>query len=255
MNSDWDQRLQKAVEEKFFLEIPNLQTGIFLERKSRFIMNFEDNLGQLKSAHCVNTGAMKDLLIPGQPVLIEPLDPVPSRRLNYRWMAIRSLEGEWVGTHTLMGPKLISHILLQKWHFFSKNDLEGKISSCEWIPEPGLEKSRLDWKWVCHDNYGYVEIKNVHWKRTGFSEVWFPDGVTVRGTKHLNLLTALQGYKISAMMVYMVQRSDCDNLRIAEDIDPVYAAAHHMAEKSGVNFRAYACQWNEKGLFLSKRMI
>ena len=90
----------------------------------------------------------------------------------------------------------------------------------------------------------YVEIKNVHLKRDlpgreGAAE--FPDAVTKRGAKHLVEMSEMVRQGARAVMVYLVQRGDCDHFRIADDVDPAYASALAEARECGVEAICYDC--------------
>ena len=64
-------------------------------------------------------------------------------------------------------------------------------------------------------------MKNVTLSRQkGIAE--FPDAITSRGQKHIQeLLNAnKQGYNI--YLLFVIQRDDCNKLKIAKDIDPKY---------------------------------
>ena len=42
-----------------------------------------------------------------------------------------------------------------------------------------------------------------------------------------------------AVLLYLVQRSDCDRVTVASDIDPAYARAMQAARAAGVEVLAY----------------
>ena len=44
-----------------------------------------------------------------------------------------------------------------------------------------------------------------------------------------------------ALMFYLVQRSDCNLFKLAEDIDPAYAETFTEVRKVGVEAVCYAC--------------
>jgi sugar fermentation stimulation protein A len=86
----------------------------------------------------------------------------------------------------------------------------------------------------------YVEVKNVHFRRTtGLAE--FPDTVTARGAKHLEELGDMAEAGFRAVMLYLVQREDCDLFRICGDLDPFYAAGFRRALSRGVEAYAVKC--------------
>ena len=72
----------------------------------------------------------------------------------------------------------------------------------------------------------------------------FPDAVTVRGAKHLGALARQVAQGARAVVVYVVQRTDCADFRIAADIDPIYAASFAAALDGGVEALCYACEVN-----------
>ena len=87
----------------------------------------------------------------------------------------------------------------------------------------------------------YVEVKNVHYRREGrLAE--FPDSVTSRGAKHLEELGDMVEAGHRAVMVYLIQRGDCDTLSLCRDLDPVYGEAFDRAMKRGVEACAIRCK-------------
>ncbi|MEL6790978.1 MAG: DNA/RNA nuclease SfsA, partial [Pseudomonadota bacterium] len=93
----------------------------------------------------------------------------------------------------------------------------------------------------------YVEIKNVHLMRTpGLAE--FPDSVTSRGAKHLGDLSAMVAAGHRAVMLYIVQRGDCDSFALAHDLDPAYGEAMDAARAAGVDVLCYDCDVSVSGV-------
>ena len=79
----------------------------------------------------------------------------------------------------------------------------------------------------------YVEIKNVHLSREkGLAE--FPDAITTRGAKHLRELSLISKSGLRAVMLYLIQRNDCNFFKIAQDIDTEYAEEFNNALNAGV---------------------
>ncbi len=97
----------------------------------------------------------------------------------------------------------------------------------------------------------YVEVKNVHLRRTGrLAE--FPDSVTSRGAKHLAELAAMAASGARAVMLFIIQRGDCDRLRMAADLDPTYAKAFREALRGGVEALAYGCTISETAIRVTR---
>ncbi len=86
----------------------------------------------------------------------------------------------------------------------------------------------------------FVEVKNVHLKRTSGAE--FPDTATARGVRHLGALARTVQAGARAVLVYVVQRADCADFRLAADLDPLYARAAGTARAAGVETLCLACR-------------
>jgi sugar fermentation stimulation protein A len=55
-----------------------------------------------------------------------------------------------------------------------------------------------------------------------------------------------------AVMLYVVQRADCNAFTIAGDIDPAYAEALAQARRQGVEMLCYTCAIRTTGIRLVK---
>jgi sugar fermentation stimulation protein A len=99
----------------------------------------------------------------------------------------------------------------------------------------------------------YVEVKNVHLMReAGLAE--FPDSKTQRGAKHLRELSAMAAQGNRAVMVFLTQRSDAERFKLADDIDPVYAAAFQTAAAAGVEMLCYRCRLSPTEIAVDRRI-
>jgi sugar fermentation stimulation protein A len=80
----------------------------------------------------------------------------------------------------------------------------------------------------------------------------FPDTVTARGAKHLGELADMVREGHRAVMVYLVQRGDCDRLKLCRDLDPAYCAAFDRAASAGVEAFAIRCQITQNEIIPEK---
>ena len=87
-------------------------------------------------------------------------------------------------------------------------------------------------------------------RQKGLAE--FPDSVTARGTRHLNELADMVQAGHRAVMLYLIQRTDCRRMTLAADIDPAYAAAWNRATALGVETIAIDCQITPQEIRLGK---
>jgi sugar fermentation stimulation protein A len=92
----------------------------------------------------------------------------------------------------------------------------------------------------------------VHLKRQQRAE--FPDAVTQRGVKHLQQLTKAVQQGARAVILYVVQRQDCDAFSIAADIDANYWAAHQRALLYGVEQLCYQCKISLTDMTLERKL-
>ncbi|NBN77257.1 DNA/RNA nuclease SfsA [Microvirga tunisiensis] len=211
-----------------------LISGRLVRRYKRFLADvILDEDGSEVTAHCANPGSMLGLNAPGSRVYLSRSDN-PARKLPLSWELIEA-DGVLVGISTAHPNRLVEEAILAG----RARGLEGYASLRREV-RYGLN-SRID---ILLDHPDrprcYVEVKNVHLMRqAGLAE--FPDSVTDRGAKHLRELSAMVAEGHRAVMVYLVQRPDCDRLSMAADIDPAYAAALGEARAAGVEVLALGC--------------
>jgi sugar fermentation stimulation protein A len=78
----------------------------------------------------------------------------------------------------------------------------------------------------------------------------FPDARTARGARHMQELAAMARQGNRAVVLFLVQRTDASEVRIAGDIDPDYARALMAAYGAGVEVIAHGANISPKGITL-----
>ncbi len=207
--------------------------GLLIKRYKRFLSDVRLDDGQIITAHCANPGSMLGLKEPGIDVWLSPARN-PKRKLKFSW-ELADVDGGLVGINTAHPNGLVEEAILdgtiaelQGYDMLRREVKYGKNSRIDILLQD-------DGKPDC-----YVEVKNVHLMReAGLAE--FPDSVTARGAKHLVEMSDMVAEGHRAVMVYLVQRTDCDRFAIARDIDPNYGAALDKALSAGVEAVCYAC--------------
>ncbi|KIC24758.1 MULTISPECIES: DNA/RNA nuclease SfsA [unclassified Leisingera] len=198
-----------------------------IRRYKRFLADCRLVDGQEITAHCANPGSMMGLADPGMKVWLEPNDD-PKKKLKYGWRLVEHADGHFTGVDTSVPNRALRAALeageVAELAAYKTVRAEVKYGA----------NSRIDFL-LQQDGLPdcYVEVKSVTLSRQpGLAE--FPDSVTARGTKHLGELANMveQGHR--AVMLYLVQRTDCERFQLAADIDPAYADAFASAYAAGV---------------------
>lgn len=96
-------------------------------------------------------------------------------------------------------------------------------------------------------------MKNCHLRRTG-TLAEFPDCVAARSLKHLRELTAMVEVGQRAVMLFVIQRTDCDAFSACFDLDPAYARGLTEAAAAGVEVLAYRCAITPERVVLADRV-
>ncbi len=226
-----------------------LMRGRLLRRYKRFLSDIEllegPERGAVVTAHCANPGAMLGLDRPDSEVWLSPARN-PARKLRYSWELIR-VEGVLVGINTLNPNAIVAEAIAEQ----RVPPLNGYESLRREVRYG--RASRVDMLLESPDRPPcYVEVKNVHLKRDGAAA--FPDSVTARGARHMAELAAKAEAGARAVVLFLVQRDDCDHFTVAADIDPAYAAAFDDARARGVEALCYACNVSREAIELERAL-
>lgn len=230
------------------MEFPTaLIEGRLLKRYKRFLADVQLPNGELVTAHCPNTGSMKNCQPVNARVWLSPANN-PKRKLAYTWELVEVLPEVLVGINTAFSNKLVREAIEQ-----------GVITELQGYPvitnevRYGDENSRIDLLLSGHQQRAncYVEVKNLtlwDFKKGGS----FPDAVTARGTKHLRelMLMVEQGYR--AMLCFCVQHSGISYVTSADEIDPLYGETIREAVAKGVEVIAYRASLSPQAITISE---
>ena len=223
---------------------PPLVEARLIKRYKRFLADMEipgESGSAVVTVHCPNPGSMMGLAEPGSRCW---LMPKTGTKLPYCWELVESQASgatALVGINTGRANAIVAEGLAA-----------GMFPN---LPTATITRevkvgaaSRLDFR--LNDAEGrpcWVEVKSVTLsRRARLAE--FPDARTDRGSRHLAELATLAQAGQRAVLLFLVQRSDCRTVAIAADIDPTYAAAMTQARALGVEIRAFSCGISPLGI-------
>lgn len=219
--------------------------GKLIRRYKRFLCDVQLISPNLTvTAHCANSGSLLGLKQPDSKVWLSQKPKNSKARLEYRWELIETESGI-VGVNTSHPNDLVQEAIENR----VLKELQGYTNLRREINYGS--NSRIDLLLESPNAQAcYVEVKNVTLKRNQFAE--FPDSVTTRGVKHLDELSRIVSEGHRAVIIYVVQRMDCEKFAVAADIDPNYARASLRARMAGVEFLCYRCHINTQEITIDK---
>lgn len=216
-----------------------------IRRYMRFLADVEFDDGTVAKAHCPNPGSMMGMKDAGMRIWLEANDD-PKKKLDWGWRLLE-LPDAFVGVDTGAANRIVGEAL------------EAGIAGLEGYDTIRAEvkyreKSRVDFLLSSEGRRDcYVEVKSVTLMReAGLAE--FPDCVTARGAKHLGDLAAMVAQGHRAVLLFLVQRTDCTRVDVAADLDPTYCAAFRDAQAAGVEVMCFDCAISPDGITLANPM-
>lgn len=220
--------------------------GNLINRYKRFLADIELADGKIITAHTPNTGAMTGCSTPGARVWVRDTGR-PDRKYPYSWEIVESNHDVLVGIHTGLSNKLVQEAILNG----VIKELQNYHNILTEVPY-GDEKSRIDLLLKKDDandtGQCYVEVKNVTLVENNIA--YFPDAISIRGTRHLRELMEMVNQGHRAVIFYCVQRSDATEVRPAASTDPAYTETLRKAVQTGVEAMAYRARVSTKEIKL-----
>lgn len=205
-----------------------LLPGRFIERPHRFGA-YVDIQGEVRYVHVAASGRMRELLFPGNRVLVQDRPAGKTRgRLAFAWH-----NGGWVSTDAQLPGRVARALLLDR-------RLPPFAGYTQVRPEYTYGESRLDFRLdggppgtpPC-----LIEVKSVTLVVDG--EARFPDAPTARGARHLAELARARAEGYRAAVLFIIQREDGLVLVPNAPQDPDFCQALQDAAAAGVEIHAY----------------
>ena len=197
--------------------------------------------------HVPDPGRMRELLLPGRRVWVAPASaPTGPRTTRFTLALAESPASErgaasLVSVNTLIPNRLVAQALHERAlpQFAGFPDVRAEVPHGH---------SRFDFVLSAGEARCVVEVKSVSLVngRCGL----FPDAVSARATRHVEELAGLRQRGERAAVLFVAQRNDVDEIRPAEEIDPVFASAMKNAKKAGVDFFGFRCEVSLNGIRL-----
>jgi sugar fermentation stimulation protein A len=205
-----------------------------VRRYKRFFADVVLEDGREITAHCPNPGAMLGLNAEGLACWVSRSDD-PKRKLAHTLEMVET-GGGLTSVNTLLPNRLVAEALaadaipeLSGYATHRREVRYGAASRVDFLLEaPGRPAA-------------WVEVKGVTLHRGEGLAEW-PDCVSARGARHMAELGEVVRLGDRAVVLFVVQRADCDRFALARDLDPAFAAAFDRVRDEGVEVLVYACE-------------
>jgi sugar fermentation stimulation protein A len=223
-----------------------LVRATLVQRYKRFFADVVLDNGMQVTAHCPNPGAMLGLSSPGLPCWVSRSDD-PKRKLAHTLELVEA-DGGLVGVNTLHPNRLVAEALAAD----AIPELSGYATYRREVRYGA--NSRVDFKLERLDRpAAWVEVKGVTLHRGAGLAEW-PDCISARGARHVAELEAMAAAGDRAVVLFVVQRTDCTAFDLAHDLDPTFSRAWRQAADTGVEALVYGCDMSPAGVTLGGRI-
>ncbi|MGC1304872.1 MAG: DNA/RNA nuclease SfsA [Caulobacteraceae bacterium] len=231
------------------MRLPPLHRGTLLRRYKRFLADIAFDDGHEETVHVPNPGSMMGLADPGLTVWTSRSE-AKARKLPHT-LELVQVEDAFVGVNTMLPNRLVAEALAQ--------GAIPELAGCGVVRAEVKygEKSRVDFllEEPTPGSAGrtWVEVKSVTLSRQRGLAEW-PDCVSSRSVQHLRELGAQRANGDRAVLLFVVQRTDCDRFAPAADLDPAFAAALATAIAGGLEVLVYGCDMTLEGITIRRSL-
>lgn len=196
--------------------------GEFIERPNRFmtIVSLDDKVVE---SHLPDPGRLQELLFPGAIVYVRPAPENSERKTKFSTVMVEN-NGVLISLDTTLPNRFVKYHLNTIPPFADWSIIKAEYT---------VGNHRIDFLLKDSNQTEVVtEIKSVTFVEDTIAK--FPDAVTDRGRKHVNLLSKLADEGIKSMILFVCQRPDANEFRPMWNRDPEFAKALKNAQNHGV---------------------
>ena len=219
-----------------------LLEAVFVQRDNRFRAEVELN-GERVKVHVPNSGRMKELLVPGVPVWIQPASG-ENRKTAYTLLL------EKQGERFVCLNAHMANAIAGQW--LKENKLPGFQNVQLVEQEKTYGKSRFDFRLQRNGKTCYAEVKSVNLLDGVTAR--FPDAPTERGSKHLQELIQCKQDGHDAAVIFLVMGNEASVFDVNRETDPAFEANLKLAVQSGVEVYVFTCQIDLQGIRYTGRI-
>lgn len=209
------------------MQYSNLEEGVFIERKNRFVAEIEVN-GVRTFAHVPNTGRCKEIFVPGAKVIVSR-SPNPNRKYAYTLLMVYKND-MLIHIDSAGANRLVEEALAAK-------KIKGLEDVTEVKREQTFGRSRFDFRFQKGETVCYMEVKGVTLEENGVAK--FPDAPTERGARHLSELMAAAAAGYGAYVLFVIQMKGVTSFTPFLERDPRFTENLVKASRAGVAVMAY----------------
>ena len=200
-----------------------------MERPNRFIVHAQLKHGELVRAHCPNPGRMRELLLPGQSLILEQSQN-PHRATQWSLAAVQ-YKNQWIPLHASRANGLMGDLFLPML-----------FPTGTHRPEVTRGKARMDWKVEEEGQDHWIEVKACTLVERGVA--LFPDAPSLRAVKHLKELIPLGNH---GRIIIAIMNPEAMSFSPNPHTDPTFCRTLLEAAESGIQIHAVSIRCDEMG--------
>ena len=222
-----------------------LEHATLKKRYKRFLADITTENNEDLTIHCANTGSMLNCYVEHGDIWYEPSQD-PKRATKGSWILSQTPHNRLACINTHLANTLVEEAL--------RNGVIAELAGFNALKREvkyGVENSKIDFYLEFENRCVYLEVKSV---TLGFEDTAiaaFPDTVTTRGAKHLRELVQVSTDGVEAYILYCVNLTDIDGVRLAKEIDPQYFSAYQDATAQGVQTLVYGTSITQEEIKIS----